>query len=99
MIAALDGGTIVGFASAVVYVHPDKERPELWINEVGVAESHHRRGIGRRLLLEAAAEARTAGCSVVWVQTEADNGPARALYRACGAEETPGVMHYEIKLS
>ena len=33
---AIDGGVVVGFASGVHYVHPDK-RPELWINEVGVA--------------------------------------------------------------
>ena len=37
--------------SAVHYVHPDKLRPELWINEVGVAASHRRRGLGTRLLL------------------------------------------------
>jgi hypothetical protein len=34
---ATAGDTVVGFASAVHYVHPDKA-PELWINEVGVAE-------------------------------------------------------------
>ena len=33
---ALDGDLVVGMASAVHYVHPDKP-PELWINEVGVA--------------------------------------------------------------
>ena len=46
---ALEGTLVVGFASAVDYVHPDKPR-ELWINEVGVAPSHQRQGIGRRLL-------------------------------------------------
>ena len=46
---ALDGPTVVGFASAVDYVHPDKPR-ELWINEVGVAPSHQRQGLGQRLL-------------------------------------------------
>jgi aminoglycoside 6'-N-acetyltransferase I len=99
LIAALDGDRIVGFASAVVYVHPDKAQPELWINEVGVAETHHRRGIGRRLMQETIEAARHAGCSVVWVQTEADNTAARALYRATGAEEKSGVILYEIKLS
>src|SRR5688572_33174560 len=47
---AVDDGVVVGFASAVTYLHPDKPRPELWINEVGVAPTHHRRGIGRALL-------------------------------------------------
>jgi hypothetical protein len=30
--AAIEGDTVVGFVSAVHYVHPDKP-PELWINE------------------------------------------------------------------
>jgi len=33
---ALGDGVVVGFASAVHYVHPDKPA-ELWINEIGVA--------------------------------------------------------------
>lgn len=33
---AIEAGLVVGVASAVHYVHPDKS-PELWINEVGVA--------------------------------------------------------------
>ena len=33
---ALDAGQVVGFASAMDYIHPDKP-VELWINEIGVA--------------------------------------------------------------
>ena len=43
---AVDEGRVVGMASAVHYVHPDKP-PELWINEVGVAPTHRGLGIGR----------------------------------------------------
>jgi aminoglycoside 6'-N-acetyltransferase I len=39
---AIEDGTVIGFASGVHYVHPDKPS-ELWINEVGVGPSHHRR--------------------------------------------------------
>ena len=46
---AIDDGMVVGFASAVHYVHPDKP-PQLWINEVAVAPSHHRRGLGKAVL-------------------------------------------------
>lgn len=45
---AIVGGALVGFVSAVHYVHPDKP-PELWINEVGVGESHRGQSIGKRL--------------------------------------------------
>ncbi len=41
---AIEDGAVVGFASAVHYVHPDK-RPQLWINEVGVSPSYQGRGM------------------------------------------------------
>lgn len=34
LVVAVDQGQVIGFASGVHYVHPDKP-PELWINEVG----------------------------------------------------------------
>jgi GNAT superfamily N-acetyltransferase len=43
---AVEDGRVVGFVSAVHYVHPDKPRPELWINEIGVAPTHRGRGLG-----------------------------------------------------
>lgn len=39
---AIKDNLVVGFVSAVHYVHPDKAHPELWINEVSVAENHRR---------------------------------------------------------
>ena len=36
---AIEDGLVIGFVSAVHYDHPDKPRPELWINEVGVASA------------------------------------------------------------
>ena len=85
---AIDGGVVVGMASAVHYVHPDKP-PELWINEVGVAESHWRRGIGRDLLEAMLARGRELGCRQAWVATDEHNIAARRLYAAAGgtAEE------------
>jgi aminoglycoside 6'-N-acetyltransferase I len=31
---AVEDGLVVGFVSVVHYVHPDKSRPELWINSM-----------------------------------------------------------------
>ena len=62
---AIEDGVVVGFASAVTYVHPDKPRPELWINEVGVAPTHQRRGLGRRLLDALLDAGRRDNCSEV----------------------------------
>lgn len=86
MAVALLDGTIVGMASAVHYIHPDKP-PELWINEVGVAERCRRQGIARRLLQALFDHGRELGCGVAWVATELDNTAARALYGSEGAAE------------
>jgi GNAT superfamily N-acetyltransferase len=90
---ALDGALVVGMASGVHYVHPDKQ-PELWINEVGVAPTHQGRGIGRRMLAALFAHARTLGCGEAWVLTDQANAAARRLYAAAGGTESaePVVM-------
>jgi GNAT superfamily N-acetyltransferase len=80
---AVDAGEIVGFASGVTYLHPDKPR-ELWVNELGVAPSYRRRGIGRAVLERLLAEGRKRGAALGWVLTEVDNAAARSLYEACG---------------
>jgi len=85
----IDDSVVVGFASAVHYVHPDKARPELWINEVGVAPAHQGCGNGKALLRALFALGRELGCSEAWVLTERTNGPAMRLYALIGGEEDP----------
>jgi len=83
---AIDEGVVVGMASGVHYVHPDKP-PELWVNEVGVAPAHRRRGIGRQLMRALFERAREVGCAGAWVGAEATNTAARGLYAAVGGRE------------
>jgi ribosomal protein S18 acetylase RimI-like enzyme len=83
---ALDADTVVGFASGVHYVHPDKSA-ELWVNEVGVAPSHQRRGLGQQLLRALFARARQLGCREAWVLTSPANGPAIRLYESVGGSD------------
>lgn len=85
---AIDDGRVVGMASSVHYVHPDKP-PELWVNEVGVAPTHRGRGIGRRLLEALFERGRALGCRQAWVATEPGNVAARRLYAAAGGTESP----------
>jgi aminoglycoside 6'-N-acetyltransferase I len=80
---AITEGTLIGFVSAVHYVHPDKP-PELWINEIGVAESYRGQGIGRRLLTAMLSHGRGLGCTEAWVVTEEDNATAQRLYASAG---------------
>ena len=86
MAVALDGGVVVGMASAVHYVHPDKPA-QLFINEVGVAPSHQRQGIASELIARLLAHGRALGCTEAWVAADEDNGPARALYAHVGGQE------------
>lgn len=83
---AVADGVVVGMASGVHYVHPDKP-PELWVNEVGVAPPYQNRGVGRRLLRALFARGRQVGCAKGWVGTEVGNAAARRLYRAVGGVE------------
>ena len=85
---ALDGATVVGIASGVHYVHPDKP-PGLWVNEVGVAPTHQGRGIGRQLMQALLARGRELGCREAWVLTEYTNAAARRLYASVGGTEPP----------
>lgn len=96
---AIDDALVVGFASAVEYIHPDKARPELWINEVGVAPTHQRRGIGRQLLGALMDVGRRAGCVEAWVLTEQSNTAATSLYTAAGGQKAPeGTIMFSLVL-
>jgi len=86
---AIDSEVVVGMASGVHYVHPDKE-PELWINEVAVAPTHRSQGIGQQLLRALLEVGRQSGCVEAWVLTDRSNLPAMRLYQSCGGNADPG---------
>jgi aminoglycoside 6'-N-acetyltransferase I len=92
MVVAIEDGVIVGMGSAVDYIHPDKPR-QLWINEMGVAPSHHRRGIGRQILDALLAHGRDMGCTEAWLGTELENEPARKLYESGGGKGETFVLY------
>jgi aminoglycoside 6'-N-acetyltransferase I len=87
LVVALEDGQLVGFISAVHYVHPDKSRPQLWINEVAVAPPYRRQGIGRRLMERLLDRGRELGCRQAWLGTDRSNTAARRLYAAAGGLE------------
>jgi ribosomal protein S18 acetylase RimI-like enzyme len=92
LLLAYDGGTPAGFVTGVELTHPDKGT-EMFLYELGVAEEHRRRGIGKALVAELARLAREANCYGMWVLTEDDNHAALATYHAAGgARESESVM-------
>ena len=96
MVIALEGGLVVGMASGVNYVHPDKA-PELWVNEVGVASTHRRRGIAKQLMRALFAHGLTLGCTDAWLGTERDNTAARRLYESFDSDEE-AMIYYTFDL-
>jgi aminoglycoside 6'-N-acetyltransferase I len=85
---AIESGQVVGFVSAVHYVHPDKS-PELWINEVSVTSTHRNQGLGKQLLYAMFEAGRAVGCSEAWVLTDRSNTRAMRLYLSAGGTEFP----------
>ncbi len=89
---------IVGFVSAVEVLHPDKARPELWINEVGVAEPFRRRGVGRALMGEVLDIGRSRHCRLAWLAVDEDNEVALAFYESAGGETPERQLHVDFDL-
>ena len=94
LVAAIAAGGIVGFASGTVIRHPDK-RPQLFVNEVGVADAYRRRGVARDVLDRLRLIAKARGCDQMWVVTDLGNVGARALYASVGADETADLVMYD----
>jgi len=96
MIVAIDDGVVVGQCAAVIHRHPDKVT-ELYIDELGTAPSHQRRGIGRRMIDAMFDWGRELGCKESWLGTELDNVAANALYRAIqGKADTMAYFEFEL---
>jgi len=96
---AIQDGMVVGMASAIAYVHPDKPL-HLFVNEVGVSERCQRSGLGKRLMRAVLEQGRRMGCTEAWVATEENNLAARALYTSTkGAEDLDHAVVYTWNLA
>ena len=89
IVAAISDDVIIGFVSAVHYIHPDKPA-ELWINEVAVSLMHQNKGIGKALMKETLRLGRELGCVNAWVLTEGSNISANRLYKSAGGKIDSG---------
>jgi ribosomal protein S18 acetylase RimI-like enzyme len=84
----IEDDVVVGMASGVHYVHPDKP-PQLFINEVGVAPTHQGRGFGRQLVELLVRLATDLRCTEAWVLTDNSNVVAQRLYEGAGGATPP----------
>jgi len=98
IVVALSEGVVIGFASAVHYIHPDKPT-ELWINEVGVAPAHQSQGVGKAIMNELLQLGRKLGCANAWVLTDRSNEAANRLYLSTGGQVAAGdTVMYEFDI-
>lgn len=79
LLVAIEQGSVIAQIRGVIHRQPDGPT-ELYIDNLGVASDHRRRGIATRLLEELRSFARDKGCEVLWVATEPENQIARAFY-------------------
>ena len=93
MVLAFEGDLVVGQCAGVLHRHPDKPT-ELYVDEVGTASTHLRRGIARMMMDELFAWGRELGCEEAWLGTEADNEPAKALYRRYRPKEDEVIQYF-----
>jgi ribosomal protein S18 acetylase RimI-like enzyme len=77
---AYDGEALVGVALA----EPREWNGTVWVWEFHVAETYHRRGIGRRLMAAVAERARASGRRALVAETQNTNVSAIRFYRSVG---------------
>ena len=93
-LAALEGEEVVGGLAAYVLDKFERERSEVYVYDLAVAEAHRRRGIARRLLEALKPIARARGARVIFVQADRGDAAAIALYQSLGTRED--VHHFDI---
>jgi aminoglycoside 3-N-acetyltransferase I len=93
-LAALKDDEVLGGIAAYELQKFERERSEIYIYDLAVASEHRRQGIATALILELKEIAATRGAYVVFVQADAGDEPAIALYTKLGKREE--VLHFDI---
>lgn len=95
-LVAVNGDAVVGALTAYVLRKFERERSEVYIYDLAVAEPHRRKGVATTLIeaLKPLAAARDAW--VIFVQADHVDAPAIALYTKLGARED--VLHFDIPI-
>ena len=93
-LAALDGEEVVGGLAAYVLDKFERERSEVYVYDLAVAEAHRRHGIARGLIEALKPIARARAAWVIYIQADRCDAAAIALYASLGRRED--VHHFDI---
>ena len=94
VLAALEGGKLLGGLVAYELDKFEQARREIYIYDLAVSAAHRRRGVATALIDALCDIARDRGAWVIYVQADYGDEPAIALYEKLGARED--VMHFDI---
>lgn len=97
VLAALDGGSVVGGLVAYALEKIEQAREEIYIYDLAVAETHRRQGVAIALIDTVGRIGSARGAHVVYVQAEPEDAPAVALYTKLGRRED--VLHFDIPVT
>ena len=93
MCVAMVEGLVVSMCMCVVHDHPDKPT-ELFLDEIGTGDAWRKQGAAGTLMKKVFDRADAEGIEEIWLGTEPDNLPARALYESTGAKSEPAIIYY-----
>jgi aminoglycoside 3-N-acetyltransferase I len=94
VLVALAGEEVAGGLVAYELEKLERVHSEIYLYDLAVAEAHRRRGIATALIERLCALAAERGSSVVYVQADWADEPAKALYGKLGTRRR--VWHFEL---
>jgi aminoglycoside 3-N-acetyltransferase I len=93
-LAASQEDQVIGGIAAYELPKFEQERSEIYLYDLAVASTHRRQGVATALIEELRRIAASRGAWVVFVQADAGDEPAIALYSKLGRRED--VHHFDI---
>jgi ribosomal protein S18 acetylase RimI-like enzyme len=85
---ALENGEPAGYSLAYRFPYFYSAKTHAYLYDIEVAETHRRKGIGRRLIDAVLAALHADGCGEMWLGTATDNSEAQTLFGRTGAIKT-----------
>lgn len=93
-LAAVQDGAVVGGLVAYDLPKFEQARREIYLYDLAVASEHRRKGVATALINELRRIGKARGAYVIFVQADAPDLPAIALYDKLGTREA--VFHFDI---